>query len=114
MVHFGLWDGGRGSEIMIGVFRTQSICRVLGHKRSRSQARPFATTWSSKCYVCGQRIVRVKHRQWILMKDVHRHASSLFGPTFAHAWPIDRSFCFDDLLDAIDLAILEREQHRAA
>ena len=92
---------------MISALTMQSICRVLGHKRSKSQARLFATTWSSKCYVCGQRIVRVKHRKWIVMKDAHQHASSIYGPTFAHAWPIDQSFCFDDLLDAIDLATSE-------
>ena len=87
---------------MIAAISMRSICRVLGHKRSRSQARPLATTWSSKCYVCGQRLVRVKRHKWIVLKEVHKHASSLYGPTFAHAWPVDQSFCFDELLDAID------------
>lgn len=92
---------------MIAAISMRSICRVLGHKRSRSQARPFATTWSSKCYICGQRIVRVKHHKWVLLKEVHDHASFLYGPTFSNGWPIDRSFNFDQLLDAIDLADIE-------
>lgn len=99
---------------MHAVITMQSVCRVLGHKRSKSQARPFATTWSSKCYFCGQRIVRVKRRHWILLKEVHQHAAILYGPTFAHAWPVDRSFCFDDLLDAIDLVTSDIEPSQPA
>jgi hypothetical protein len=49
--------------------------------------------------------VRIKHRQWILMRDIHQYASALWGPTFARTWPADRSFCFDELLEAIDAAV---------
>jgi hypothetical protein len=48
--------------------------------------------------------VRIKRRQWILMRDIHQHASALWGPTFARTWPVDQSFCFDELLNAIDQA----------
>ena len=82
----------------------QSVCRVLGHSRSKRKARPLATTWSSECRLCGQRIVRIKRRQWILMRDIHQHATDLWGPTFARTWPVDQSFCFDELLNAIDQA----------
>jgi len=84
------------------VVKVQSVCRVLGHRRSKRKARPLATTWSSECWLCGQRIVRIKRRQWILIRDIHKHASALWGPTFARTWPIDRSYCFDELLEAID------------
>lgn len=79
-----------------------SVCRVLGHRRSKRKARALATTWTSECWLCGQRIVRIKRRQWILLRDIHQHASALWGPTFARTWPIDRSFCFDELLNAVE------------
>ena len=85
----------------------QRICRVLGHKRSKAAARPMATSWSSKCLVCGQRIVRVKRRHWILLTEVRHHAAALYGPAFALAWPVDKSFCFDEFLQRIDARIAE-------
>src|SRR4028119_2174355 len=80
----------------------QSICRVLGHKRSKSKARPLATTWSSECLICRRRIVRIKRGVWILTSEMHQRASALYGPAFARAWPADQSYCFDELLHAID------------
>ena len=84
-----------------------SICRVLGHKRSKTAARPMATSWSSKCLICGQRIVRIKRRHWILLNEVRHHAAVLYGPAFALAWPVDKSFCFDELLKRIDARMSE-------
>ena len=75
---------------------------MVGHQRSKRKARPLATTWTSECRLCGERIVRIKRRQWILMRDAHRIAAALWGPTFARSWPADRSFCFDELLAAIE------------
>jgi hypothetical protein len=54
--------------------------------------------------VCGQRLVRIKRGRWVLTREIHQHASELYGPTFARCWPVDQSFCFDELLDAIDAA----------
>jgi hypothetical protein len=62
----------------------------------------MATSWSSKCLICGQRIVRIKRRHWILLNEVRHHAAALYGPAFAHAWPVDKSFCFDELIKRID------------
>ena len=95
-----------------GVVGIQSICRVLGHKRSKRAARPLATTWSSKCIICGQRIVRIRQNRWILLNEVRLHAAALYGPTFAHAWPADRSYCFDELLQRIDARMAEVAQAR--
>jgi hypothetical protein len=67
----------------------------------------MATSWSSKCFVCGQRIVRIKRRHWILLSEVRHHAAALYGSTFAYAWPVDQSFCFDDLLQKIDARMSE-------
>lgn len=89
---------------MVYAIRLQSICRVLGHQRSKRKARPLATTWSSECRVCGQRIVRIKRKRWILARNIHQHAAALYGPAFARAWPVDQSFCFNELLQAIDTA----------
>jgi cellulase/cellobiase CelA1 len=88
----------------------QSICRVLGHQRSKRKARALATTWSSECRICGQRIVRIKRRRWILTREMHDHASELYGPTFARCWPVDQSFCFDELLQSLDMATAEKKQ----
>jgi hypothetical protein len=52
--------------------------------------------------MCGQRIVRIKRGRWISMREMHGHASELLGPTFARCWPVDESFSFDALLEAID------------
>ena len=80
----------------------QNICRLLGHQRSKRAARPLATTWTSKCWICGQRIVRLKRQQWIPLDEMRQHAAALYGPTFAQTWPVDHSFCFDELLRQID------------
>ena len=85
----------------------QSICRVFGHQRSRRKARLLATTWTSECRLCGQRIVRLRRGRWILTREMHHHASELYGPTFARCWPVDESFCFDELLDSINAATAE-------
>ena len=37
-----------------------------------------------------------------------RQDLDLLGPAFQRAWPLDDSLCFDDLLQAIDDAELER------
>jgi len=90
----------------------QRICRVLGHLRSKSKARALATTWTSECLFCRRRILRVKRGDWILLSEVHQRASDRFGPAFAYTWPVDQSYCFDELLQAIDQAIAPEPHSR--
>lgn len=40
------------------------VCRIFGHRRSRSRAVLERGTWSSMCKRCGVRLVRVQHSRW--------------------------------------------------
>ncbi len=57
--------------------------------------------------------VRIKRGRWILSREMHEHASELLGPTFARCWPVDESFSFDALLQAIDAHEPDTDQGRS-
>jgi hypothetical protein len=40
------------------------VCDLLGHRRSRRLARPYAGTWRSRCVLCGERLERAGPKNW--------------------------------------------------
>lgn len=55
-----------------------NICNLIGHRRSKRQARPAAGTWTSECQRCGTRLERIGPRQWLPIADLrgsHRLAT---------------------------------------
>jgi hypothetical protein len=62
----------------------------------------MASTWQSRCLLCGAPLVRLRPGRWVPLADVRHHVEETYGSTFATAWPVDQSYCFDDLLKALD------------
>ncbi len=88
----------------MGVELLRHICRIVGHKRCKRQARPFAGSWRSKCRLCGAPLVRLRQRRWVTLSEVHDHASASLGPAFDRAWPVNQTPSFTDLLSELDNA----------
>lgn len=61
------------------------VCRVVGHKRSKSAAWRFSETWRSKCVICGTTLERVAPNAWVPAEQLPQR--DLFQPVLDRQAP---------------------------